>query len=104
MQQIFPLRKQIYQNPHHGAVLKATDIKEKVERLFLCIRETEKQKSEAAWHPDIPSGTDSAQEKALRVQIEHWDIFEEIDGLVFDTTASNSGKWQGLYAYREAPR
>ena len=45
--------------------------------------------------PDIPSGTGSAQEKAVTDLLEQWDIFDEIVGLVFDTTASNSGKWQG---------
>ena len=51
--------------------------------------------------PEIPNGTGSAQEKAVTDMLIKWDIFEEVTGVVFDTTASNSGKWQGACALLE---
>ena len=51
--------------------------------------------------PEIPNGSGSAQEKAVTELLISWDLFEEITGLVFDTTSSNSGEWRGACALIE---
>ena len=45
--------------------------------------------------PEIPNGTGTSQEKAVEELLMSWDLFEEITGIVYDTTASNTGEWRG---------
>ena len=51
--------------------------------------------------PEIPNGTGSSQEKAVEELLISWELFEEITGLVYDTTASNTGEWRGACALIE---
>ena len=45
--------------------------------------------------PEIPSGTGAAQEKAVTSKLQQWNVQDGIVGIVFDTTASNTGQWRG---------
>ena len=51
--------------------------------------------------PEIPSGTGAAQELAVRTLLEDWHVNEQVLGIVFDTTASNTGKWRGACSFIE---
>lgn len=45
--------------------------------------------------PIIPNSTGSAQHEAVVMLLEKWGVFRELIALVFDTTSSNTGRFQG---------
>jgi len=45
--------------------------------------------------PEIPDSTGSSQEFAVSNLLSAWQVETNVTGLVFDTTASNTGQWHG---------
>ena len=51
--------------------------------------------------PEIPDGTGSSQEFTVSNLLTEWNLTSNIIGVVFDTTASNTGQWRGACALIE---
>ena len=45
--------------------------------------------------PAIPSGTDENMSNSLRKTVDAFGLLPNVEALVFDTTASNTGVWRG---------
>ena len=45
--------------------------------------------------PEVNSGTGHQQKEAVTDMLKKWDIFEQIIGIVYDTTSSNTGSESG---------
>ena len=45
--------------------------------------------------PETPNGTGEAEARVVTDSLESWNIKEEVKGIVFDTTSSNSGAHSG---------
>ena len=52
--------------------------------------------------PEIPTGTGSAQESAMTAMLNGWHVSDQVIGIVFDTTASSTGRWRGACALIES--
>ena len=51
--------------------------------------------------PCVANATGESQQKAVKKLLEEWKIYSRVIGMVFDTTASNTGKWKGAAALLE---
>ena len=54
--------------------------------------------------PCVANATGESQQKAVKKLLEEWKIYSRVIGMVFDTTASNTGKGKGAAALLEKDR
>jgi len=76
-----------------GKMLPALTSKEKIDRLSVIIDYSEQE--QLLGIPSIPSGSGENQADAIFQLLEKWQIKENVQAFSFDTTASNTGRYQG---------
>ena len=71
------------------------------DRLAICISIPNKNSGQFIASPEIPSGSGQDMADAAFIKLQESNLIENIRAIVFDTTASNSGKWKGSVAVFE---
>ena len=74
---------------------------EKEDRLCILIHVVETDHTQFIGAPQTPDGTGAAQCEAIARYSDRWNVTDGVVGMVFDTTASNTGKSRGASALYE---
>ena len=77
-----------------GKLLQDLTGKDKVDRLSVLVTSLDGS-SQLLAVPKIAAGTESAQTNAVFTVLQDWKIQENIQGMCFDTTSSNTGRKTG---------
>ena len=80
-----------------GKMLPALTGKEMMDRLPILVSDRDSPRDgetcQLLGAPQIPAGTGMAQTDAVVVHLEDWNVRHRVVGMVFDTTAANTGRF-----------